>query len=170
MTYIKTPALFIYDFVAARTHEGRPLRHRTMVEEFTRECLAIEVARSLRADDVIFRLTDLLVAHGQPDYLRSDHGPELTATALCQWLTQLGVGTLCIEPGSPWENGYNESVNGKLRDDLLNGDIFYTVKEAQVLIEVWRQHDNQVRPHSALGYKPPAPETRNPVVAIQQCA
>ena len=140
------------------------------MDEYTRECLAIEVARSLRADDVIFRLTELFVQHGPPAYLRSDNGPEFTAKAIRQWLAQVGVETLFIEPGSPWENGYNESFNGKLRDELLNGEIFYTVREAQVLIEGWRQEYNQIRPHSSLGYKPPAPETRTPVVAILQCA
>ncbi len=162
--------VWAYDFVAVRTHEGRPLRLLTIVDEYTRECLAIEVARSLRTDDVIFRLTELFVEHGQPDYIRSDNGPEFTAKAVRQWLTRLGVGTLFIEPGSPWENGYNESFNGKLRDELLNGEIFYTVREAQVLIEGWRQEYNHIRPHSSLGYKPPAPEARTPVVAIPQCA
>ena len=162
--------VWAYDFVAGRTHEGRPLRLLTIVDEDTRECLAIEVARSLRTDDVIFRLTELFIQHGQPDYLRSDNGPEFTATAIRQWLTRLGVGTLFIEPGSPWENGYNESFNGKLRDELLNGEIFYTVREAQVLIEGWRQVYNQIRPHSSLGYKPPAPETRIPVASFEQCA
>lgn len=141
-----------------------------MVDEYTRECLAIEVARSLPADDVVARLTELFCQHGRPECIRSDNGPEFTAKAVRQWLSQVHVGTLCIEPGSPWENGYNESFNGKLRDELLNGEILYTLREAQVLIEEWRQHYNRIRPHSALGYKPPAPETRKPRVAIQQCA
>ncbi len=104
--------VWAYDFVAARTHEGCPLRLLTLGAEYTRECLAIEVARSLRADAVIFRLTELFVEHGPPAYLRSDNGPELTAKAIRQWLTRLGVGTLFIEPGSPWENGYHERFNG----------------------------------------------------------
>ncbi len=104
--------VWAYDFVAVRTHEGRPLRLLKIVDEYTRECLAIEVARSLRADAVIFRLTELFVEHGPPAYLRSDNGPELTAKAIRQWLTRLGVGTLFIEPGSPWENGYHERFNG----------------------------------------------------------
>ncbi len=112
----------------------------------------------------------MFVQHGLPAYLRSNNGPEFTAKAIRQWLTQVGVETLFIEPGSPWENGYNESFNGKLRDELLNGEIFYTVREAQVLIEGWRQEYNQIRPHSSLGDKPPASETRTPVVAILQCA
>jgi len=162
--------VWAYDFVAVRTHEGRPLRLLTIVDEYTRECLAIEVAHSLRADDVIFQLTELFVQYGRPNYIRSDNGPEFTAKVVRQWLTRLSVGTLFIEPGSPWENGYNESFNGKLRDELLNGEIFYSLREAQVLIEWWRQPYNQIRPHSALGYKPPAPETRNPGVASKPCA
>jgi len=162
--------VWAYDFVAARTYDGRPLRLLTVVDEYTRECLAIEVARSQRAEDVIFRLTELFVRQGPPAYLRSDNGPEFTAKVIRQWLTRLGVGTLFIEPGSPWENGYNESFNGKLRDELLNGEIFYMIREAQVIIEGWRQQYNHIRPHSSLGYKPPAPEARTPVVAIPQCA
>jgi putative transposase len=98
------------------------------------------------------------LCHGRPDYSRSDNGPEFTAKAVREWLSRIGVKTLYIEPGSPWENGYNESFNGKLRDELLNGEIFYTLKEARILIECWRQEYNAVRPHSALGYRPPAPE------------
>ncbi len=162
--------VWAYDFVAARTHDGRPLRLLTVVDEYSRECLAIAVARSLRADDVIAHLTELFCHYGRPEYIRSDNGPEFTAKVVRQWLAQVHVGTLFIEPGSPWENGYNESFTGKLRDELLNGEIFYTLREAQVLIEWWRQQYNQIRPHSALGYKPPAPETRNPGVASKQCA
>jgi len=162
--------VWAYDFVATRTHDGRPLRLLTVVDEYTRECLAIEVARSLRADDVGARLTELFCQHGRPQYIRSDNGPEFTAKVVRQWLSHVNGGTLCIEPGSPWENGDNESFNGKLRDELLNGEIFYSLREAQVLIEWWRQQYNQIRPHSALGYKPPAPETRNPGVASKQCA
>lgn len=99
--------VWAYDFVATRTHEGRPLRLLTIIDEYTRECLAIEVARRLRADDVLHCLAELFLQHGRPDYIRSDHGPEFTAKAVGQWLKQLRVGTLFIEPGSPWENGYN---------------------------------------------------------------
>ncbi len=162
--------VWAYDFVAARTHDGRPLRLLTVVDEYTRECLAIEVAHSQRAEDGIFRLTELFVRQGPPAYLRSDNGPEFTAKVIRQWFTRLGGGTLFIEPGSPWENGDHESFNGKLRDELLNGEIFYTIREAQVIIEGWRQQYNHIRPHSSLGYKPPAPEARTPVVAIPQCA
>jgi putative transposase len=147
-----------YDFVLDRTHDGRPLRMLTVVDEYTRECLAIEVARGLRANDVLDQLADLFVRRGTPAYLRSDNGSEFTARKVRQWLACVGVEMLYIEPGSPWENGYVESFNGKLRDELLNREIFFTLKEAQVLIEAWRHEYNQRRPHSALGYRPPAPE------------
>jgi putative transposase len=146
-----------YDFVMAWTHDGRAFRLLTIIDEYTRECLAIEVSRRLDADAVLHRLTELFVSRRPPDYIRSDNGPEFTATAVREWLSRVGVKTLYIEPGSPWENGYNESSNGKLRDELLNGEIFYTLQEAQILIERWRQEYNTVRPHSALGYRPPAP-------------
>ena len=113
----------------------------------------------LRSDDVLHLLADLFADRRPPDYIRSDNGPEFTAKVVRAWLGRIGVKTLFIEPGSPWENGYNESFNGKLRDELLNGEIFYTLKEAQVLIERWRRHYNTIRPHSSLGYRPPAPET-----------
>ncbi len=151
-----------YDFVSARTHDGRAFRMLTVIDEFTRRCLAIVVARRLRSDDVLQCLAELFAEHGPPDHVRSDNGSEFTAKVVRDWLKRIGVKTLFIEPGSPWENGYNESFNGKLRDELLNGEIFYTLKEAQVLIEAWRQHYNTIRPHSSLGYRPPAPETRTP--------
>jgi len=134
----------------------------TVIDEFTRECLAIEVARRLRNDDVLQVLTDLFTRHGPPAHIRSDNGSEFTAIAVREWLPRVGVKTLYIEPGSPWENGYNECFNGKLRDELLNGEIFYTLREAQVLIEQWRYHYNIIRPHSSLGYRPPAPQTIQP--------
>jgi putative transposase len=148
-----------YDFVFDRTHDGRPLRMLTMVDEYTRECLTIDVARQYRSEQVLDRLAELFVERGAPIYLRSDNGSEFTATAVREWLERVGVKTLFIEPGSPWENGYVESFNGKFRDELLNGEIFYTLKEAQVIIERWRHEYNTFRPHSALGYRPPAPET-----------
>jgi transposase InsO family protein len=150
--------VWAYDFVQARTHDGRPFRMLTAIDEFSRECLAIEVSRRLRSDDVLQVLADLMVQRGPPGHIRSDNGPEFTAKAVREWLARIKVRTLYIEPGSPWENGYNESFNGKLRDELLNGEIFYTLKEAKVLIEQWRKHYNTIRPHSALGYRPPAPE------------
>ena len=134
------------------------LRMLTVIDEYSRECLAIEVARRLRSDDVLQVLAELFVRHGPPDHIRSDNGGAFTANAVRGWLQRVGVKTLHIDPGSPWENGYNESFNGKLRDELLNGEIFYSLKEARVLIEQWRRHYNTIRPHSALGYKPPAPE------------
>jgi putative transposase len=149
-----------YDFMTDRTHDGKAVRLLTVLDEFTRECLAILVARRLTADDVLATLTELFITRGCPDYLRSDNGPELCAKVVRGWLHWLGVQTLFIEPGSPWENGYNESFNGKLRDELLDREIFFTLQEAQVLIERWRQHYNRIRPHSALGYRPPAPEAR----------
>ena len=147
-----------YDFVADRTTDGRPLRMLTVIDEYTRECLAIDVERGLRSDDVIFRLEQLFVERGVPAHIRSDNGPEFTAKAVREWLERLEVRPLFIEPGSPWENGYNESFNGKLRDELLNGELFETLVEAQVLIENWRWEYNHQRPHSSLGYRPPAPE------------
>ena len=150
--------VWAYDIVYDRTHDGRPLRMLTLVDEYTRECLAIDVARRITAEDVLERLTDLFIRRAVPDHLRSDNGAEFTATAVREWLGKVGVKTLFIEPGSPWENGYVESFNGKLRDELLNGEIFYTLLEAKVLVERWRREYNTVRPHSALGYQPPAPE------------
>jgi transposase InsO family protein len=128
------------------------------VDECTRECLAIVVARKLTADDVPATLADLFIARGCPGHLRADNGPEFCATVVRAWLHWLEVRTLFIEPGSPGENGYSESFNGKLRDELLDREIFYTLQEARILIEWWRQDYNGVRPHSALGYRPPAPE------------
>ena len=148
-----------YDFVMDRTHDGRVFRMLTVIDEFTRQCLAIHVDRKLNAQSVLECIAKLFVEHGPPDHIRSDNGAEFTAIAVREWLERIGVKTLFIEPGSPWENGYNESFNGKLRDELLNMEIFYTLKEAKVLIERWRQHYNTVRPHSSLGYKPPAPQT-----------
>lgn len=146
-----------YDFVQDRTHDGKAFRMLCVIDEHTRECLAIRVERQLNAQRVLETLADLFVEHGPPEHIRSDNGPEFIATALRDWLGRLGVKTLYIEPGSPWENGYCESFNSKLRDELLNGEIFYSLKEAQVLIEWWRRHYNRLRPHSSLGYRPPAP-------------
>ena len=147
-----------YDFVADRTHDGRAIKILTVIDESTRQSLAIVVARKIKSDDVLHCLTDLFVKHRPPEHIRSDNGPEFTAKAVRSWLGRIGVKTLFIEPGSPWENGYNESFNGKLRDELLNGEIFYTLKEAQLIIEGWRQEYNTFRPHSSLRYRPPAPE------------
>jgi len=147
-----------YDFVFERTEDGRALRTLVVVDEHTRECLATRTARRLGSEDVIDCLSDLFLARGVPENLRSDNGAEFTAKAVQEWLARLGVTTLYIAPGSPWENGFVESLIGKLRDELLDGEIFYTLKEAQVLIEGWRRDYNRIRPHSSLGYRPPAPE------------
>ena len=151
-----------YDFVADRTRDSRSFRMLTIVDEHTRECLAIDVARRLKSEDVLERLSDLFIHRGVPKYIRSDNGPEFTANRVRAWLERVEVQTLCIEPGSPWENGYIESFNGKLRDELLDRELFDTMQEAKVLIERWRRHYNTVRPHSSLGYRPPAPEAIEP--------
>ncbi len=152
-----------YDFVMARTDEGKAFRMLNIIDEYSRECLTILVKRHITSQDVIDRLFELFILRGIPEHIRSDNGPEFTAKEVRKWLARLDVKTLFIEPGSPWENGYIESFNGKLRDELLNREIFTTLTEAKVLIEQWRREYNQVRPHSSLGYRPPAPETRIPV-------
>jgi transposase InsO family protein len=149
--------------VKDQTHDGRPLRLLVVVDEYTRECLAIVVERQLQSVHVLELLGDLFVERGVPDYIRSDNGSEFTAQLVREWLDRTRVKTLYIEPGSPWENGYCESFNGKLQDECLKGEIFYTLTEAKVLIERWRREYNQVRPHSALGYRPPAPEAILPL-------
>jgi transposase InsO family protein len=131
----------------------------TLVDEYTRECLSIDVARRLNSEDVLERLVWLFVTRGVPKHIRSDNGSEFTCEAVRSWLAKVGVAILFIEPGSPWENGYIESFNARFRDELLNGEIFYSLREAQIVIEQWRKHYNTKRPHSALGYRPPAPES-----------
>jgi transposase InsO family protein len=148
-----------YDFVHHRTDDGRAFRTLNIVDEFSRECLEIRVKRKLNSTDVVDALTDLFILRGVPAYIRSDNGPEFIAEIVRNWIAAVGAKTAYIEPGSPWENGYCESFNARLRDELLNGEIFYTLKEAQIIIEQWRRHYNTVRPHSALGYRPPAPES-----------
>ena len=151
-----------YDFVADRTSDGRAIRMLTLIDEHSRECLAIDVARRLTSEDVLERLSDLFVRRGVPTYVRSDNGSEFTATKVRDWLARVGVTTLFIAPGSPWENGYVESFNGKLRDELLAREQFDTLLEAKVLIERWRRNYNTRRPHSSMGYRPPAPEAIEP--------
>jgi putative transposase len=150
--------VWAYDFVEDRTRDGRKFRLLCVVDEFTREALAIRVARKLGAAEVIDVLADLFLARGVPAHIRSDQGPEFVAEAVKGWIAGVGAATAFIEKASPWENGYVESFNGKLRDELLDCEVFNTLREAQVLIERWRWHYNAVRPHSALGYRPPAPE------------
>jgi transposase InsO family protein len=152
-----------YDFVMDRTADGRAFRMLNIIDEYTRECLATLVKRRITSQDVIAQLFQLIIFRGIPEHIRSDNGPEFTAEAVRNWLKRLSVKTLFIEPGSPWENGYIESFNGKLRDELLKREVFYTLTEAKVLIEQWRREYNQVRPHSSLGYRPPAPEAIIPV-------
>ena len=170
-----------YDFVEARTHNGRKLRMLNVIDEFTRECIAIRVDRKLKATDVIDVLSDLFILRGITGHIRSSfrrcYGPEFIAKALREWIAAVGAQTAYIMPGSPWENAYCESFNSKLRDELLNGEIFYTLKEAQIVIENWRRYYNTIRPHSSLGYRSPAPEAivwpsqngpaSTPVVAIR---
>ena len=147
-----------YDFVIERTANGRAFKILNIIDEFTRVNLSSKVNRRIRSQDVIDELFELFILRGIPEHIRSDNGPEFTARAVRKWLERLGVKTLFIEPGSPWENGYIESFNGKMRDELLDREIFTNLQEARVLIEQWRQEYNQVRPHSSLGYRPPAPE------------
>jgi transposase InsO family protein len=147
-----------YDFVEGRTHNGRKFRMLNIIDEFTRECLAIRIDRKLNSTDVIDALSDLFIMRGVPGHVRSDNGPEFIAKAVREWIAAVGAKTAFIEPGSPWENGYCESFNSKLRDELLNGEIFYSLAEAKVIIEAWRRYYNTERPHSSLEYKPPAPE------------
>ena len=148
-----------YDFVEDRTHNGRKYRMLNIIDEFSRECLAMVPLRRFRSTDVIDVLADLFIEHGPPEHIRSDNGPEFVAHAVREWLGRLGVTTLYIEPGSPWENGYIESFNARLRDELLNGEIFYSLEEVRIVTSWWREHYNRARPHSSLGYRPPAPET-----------
>ena len=154
--------VWAYDFVQDRTRDGKTFRMLTVIDEFTRECLAIDVARRLNSQSVLAVLADLMVRRGVPGHIRSDNGPEFAAHAVRDWIARVGAKTLFIEPGSPWENGYNESFNGKLRDGLLNVELFNDLREAKVLIERWRKHDKTIRPHASLGYQTPAPEAIAP--------
>lgn len=145
-----------YDFLMDRTEDGQQLKLMPVVDEYTRECLAIEVDRSLTSKEVAGVLSRLMQERGEPGYIRSDNGPEFIAEAVKGWLTEVGVGTLYIEPGSPWENGYCESFNSRLRDELLDRELFMCLIETKVVVEEYRQHYNRRRPHSALGYRTPA--------------
>jgi len=146
-----------YDFVSAKTYDGRTVRMLNLIDEYSRECLLIRSERRWSSAKVIEALADVMVMKGVPDHLRSDNGPEFVAKELRKWLANTGTKASYIEPGSPWENGYCESFNSKLRDEFLNGEIFYSMKEIRVLAERWRVHFNTIRPHSSLGYRPPAP-------------
>jgi putative transposase len=159
-----------YDFVEERTHDGRKFRMLNVIDEYTHECLSIRVARKLKSADVIDVLSDLFILRGVPAHIRSDNGPEFIAKSVQAWITGVGVKTAYIAPGSPWENGYVESFNARLRDELLNGEIFYSLKEAQIVIESWRRHYNTIRPHASLRYRPPAPEVFVPAFAAWPAA
>jgi transposase InsO family protein len=159
-----------YDFVEDRTHEGRKMRMLNIIDEFTHECLAIRVARRLKSIDVIDALSDLFILRSVPGHIRSDNGPEFIAKAVQDWIGAVGARTAYIAPGSPWENGFIESFNARLRDELLDGEIFYTLREAQIVIESWRRHYNAVRPHASIGYRAPAPEVFVPELAAWPAA
>ncbi|PRY26918.1 transposase InsO family protein [Aliiruegeria haliotis] len=147
------------DLVHCRTDDGKAFRTLNIIDEYSRECLAIRVDRKLNPGNVIDALNDLFILHGAPSFIRSDNGPEFVAQAVQDWIKAVGAKTACIEPGSPWENGYCESFNARFRDEFLNVEIFQSLREARILIEEWRKHDNTKRPHSVLGHRPPAPET-----------
>ena len=155
-----------HDFVEDRTHGGRKYRMLNVVDEYTHECLAIRVERRLGSTDVIDVLPDLFILRGVPGHVRSDNGPEFVAKAVQAWITAVGARTAYIAPGSPWEDGFVESFNARLRDELLDGEVFYSLQEARVVIESWRRHCNAVRPHASLGYRAPAPEVVVPAFAI----
>jgi transposase InsO family protein len=140
-----------FDFVEGHTHDGRSLRIMTLIDEFTREWLALRVARRINSFGGIETLADAMLAKGVPEHVRCDNGPEMVAKTLREWRARLGTKTLSIEPGSPWENGDCESFNGTLRDECLTLEIFYSLKTAQVIIGTWKDHYNRVRPHSSLG-------------------
>ena len=135
-----------------------------IIDEFTHECLAIRVSRRLKSIDVIDALSVLFILRGVPGHIRSDNGPEFIAKAVQDWIAAVGARTAYIAPGSPWENGFIESFNARLRDELLDGEIFYTLREAQIVIESWRRHYNAVRPHASIGYRAPAPEVFVPAL------
>ncbi len=147
--------VWAYDFVYDACANGQKLKCLTVIDEFTRECLAIDVAGSIRSPRVIDVLTRLISAHGAPLFLRSDNGPEFVSTAILGWLAEAKIDTALIDPGKPWQNGADESFNGKFRDECLSMEWFRSRTEARVLIEIWRRHYNEVRPHSSLKYRTP---------------
>ena len=158
--------VWTYDFVFHRTHDARSLRLLTFLDEYSRACLAIDIGRKLNSEDVLRRLSELFRKGWIPTFIRSDNGSEYTCHCVRTGLKRIQVKTLFIDPGSPCENGYIESFNGKLRDELLNLEIFDTMLQANVLIERWRRHYNEVRPHSSLNYRPPAPEAISPASSL----
>jgi len=167
--------VWTYDFMSDQTEDGRSLKFLTVLDEFTRESPVIEVGRSICSEDVIAVLDCLFMVRGAPRFLRSDNGPEFVADAIKRWLHDQGVETLHIEPGSPWENGYIESFNGTFRDEVLNRELFHSVKEAKAIAQEWRLEYNHHRPHSSLGYRTPAEFAASciafaaPTAPLQQC-
>ena len=151
-----------YDFVMDRTHDGRPIKILNIIDEYTKECLVSHAARKIRSREIIFILADLFLERGCPKHIRSDNVPEFIAKKLLSWFKTLEIAPLFIEPGSPWENGYCESFNGKMRYEFLNGELFYSLKEARVMIDKWKKQYNTIRPHMSLGNRPPCPETTAP--------
>ena len=151
------------DFVHCRTDDGRASHALNILDEHSKECLAIKTERKLNSTDVIDTLTDLFILRGVPAYIHSDNGPEFVAQAVRDWIAAVGAKTAYIEPGSPWENGYCESLNARFRDEWLDRETFYNLPEAQILIEQWRKHYNTKQPHSALDCQPPAPEAIVPI-------
>jgi transposase InsO family protein len=151
-----------YDFVAERTRDGRAIKILNIIDEFSKECICSYVARRITSREIIFILADLFIKRGCPKHIRSDNGSEFIAKKLLSWFKTIEVAPLFIEPGSPWENGYCESFNGKMRYELLDGELFYTLKEAQIIIEKWRIQYNTIRPHQSLGNRSPVPETFRP--------
>lgn len=154
-----------YDFVEDKTINGKRLRFLNIIDEYDRKCLACVPRRSWRNQDVIELLADLMLLHGAPEYLRSDNGPEFTGKKIRKWLSDTGVITAYIEPGSPWENGYCESFNARMREEFLNRELFGNIFEAQILAKRWVQYYNTIRPHSSLGGRPPAPQGIIPLSA-----
>jgi len=152
-----------YGFVHHRTDDGRAFWTLNIIDEYSRKCLATRLKRKLNSTNVIDTLTDLFIVHGMPGYVRSDNDPEFIAEAVRKWIGAVGPQAAYIESGAPWENGYCERFNARFRDELLNGEVFYSLKEAQVIIEKQRKHYNAKRPHSALEYRPPAPEAIIPM-------
>ena len=148
-----------YDFLEDKLSNKRKVRWLNIIDEYSRECVASIPRRSWKHQNVIETLSGLFITRGCPSYIRSDNGSEFTAKTLRRWLSDLNIGTAYIEPGSPWENGYCESFNARMRDEFLNGEIFDTLTEAEILTRRWVNTYNTIRPHSALGYRPPAPQS-----------
>ena len=155
-----------WDFIFDRTESGQTLKIFTIIDEYTRRCITLDVSRSFKAEDIINRLSELFVMYGMPEHIRSDNGPEFIAKAIRRWLKKLGVQTLYVEPGSPWENGYAESFHSRLRDELLAVELFSSVSHARACAIAWREDYNNYRPHSSLGGLPPAEFARRCAASV----